>query len=71
MMEMKLCHLHNHAMEREENVPELKCSAEYDYNIHQAMWIAELEKWFFATFEFWPTNPIELITVFMGGVESM
>uniref|UniRef100_A0A915IMC1 Uncharacterized protein n=1 Tax=Romanomermis culicivorax TaxID=13658 RepID=A0A915IMC1_ROMCU len=39
-----------------------------DYNIHLAMQIAELERWFFATFEFWPTNPMEPITVPMGNV---
>uniref|UniRef100_A0A915HXI6 Uncharacterized protein n=1 Tax=Romanomermis culicivorax TaxID=13658 RepID=A0A915HXI6_ROMCU len=29
MMEMKPCGLHNCAMEKEENLPELECSAEY------------------------------------------
>uniref|UniRef100_A0A915K0E6 Myosin heavy chain n=1 Tax=Romanomermis culicivorax TaxID=13658 RepID=A0A915K0E6_ROMCU len=40
-----------------------------DYNIRWAMWIFELWRdGFFATFEFWPTNPMEPITVPMGSM---
>uniref|UniRef100_A0A915II07 Uncharacterized protein n=1 Tax=Romanomermis culicivorax TaxID=13658 RepID=A0A915II07_ROMCU len=42
-----------------------------DYNISWAMRIAESERWFLATFEFWPTNTIEPIIVPMGNVERI
>uniref|UniRef100_A0A915I9E0 Uncharacterized protein n=1 Tax=Romanomermis culicivorax TaxID=13658 RepID=A0A915I9E0_ROMCU len=47
------------------------CIHVLDYNIPRAMRIAELERWFFATFQFWLTNPIGLIIVPKGSVERI